>query len=67
MGCNGICKRYKAVKRKNQSWYENNKRCSGCEIYIKWDGLLCPCCNNQLRTGPKNKKYKEQLRMMKAI
>ncbi|MDQ3851427.1 MAG: hypothetical protein M3299_01175 [Thermoproteota archaeon] len=25
-----------------------------CELFIKWDGLWCPCCGCRLRTKPKN-------------
>ncbi|MDQ3873466.1 MAG: hypothetical protein M3258_07655, partial [Thermoproteota archaeon] len=38
------------------------KRCQICEIFIKWDGLWCPCCGYRLRTKPRNLKYKAKLR-----
>ena len=31
---------------------EGKKRCNTCGIFIMWDGLLCPCCNMQLRYIP---------------
>lgn len=53
MTCNGICVRYQA-KRKSDSpsrYKEGQKRCSVCEIFIKWDeSVHCPCCNYKLRT-----------------
>lgn len=30
-------------------------RCKVCKIYLENLGLLCPCCQNQVRTHPKNK------------
>jgi len=24
------------------------KRCQICEIFIQWDGLVCPCCSYRL-------------------
>ena len=54
MTCNGICKKYKAKKQSHESYYELGfKRCSTCEIFVKWDGSSCPCCGIILRTKPK--------------
>jgi hypothetical protein len=50
MPCKGICIRHKASSR----YAAGNKRCQGCEIFMKWDGLLCPCCGYKLRTRPRN-------------
>ena len=36
--------------------------CQICEIFIKWEGLWCPCCGYRLRTKPRNLKYKAKLR-----
>ena len=48
MTCKGICIRYKASGR-----YDNgHKRCQVCNIFIKWEGLWCPCCGCKLRTRP---------------
>jgi hypothetical protein len=29
------------------------KRCQICELFIEFDGVLCPCCNSRLRTRPR--------------
>ena len=53
MSCNGICERFKAKKNTTiSSWYaQGQKRCSVCEIFIKWnENQYCPCCNYKLRT-----------------
>ncbi|MGB6590541.1 MAG: hypothetical protein WBE68_03440 [Candidatus Nitrosopolaris sp.] len=43
------------------------KRCQVCEIFLKWDGLWCPCCGYRLRTSPRNSKFKAELRARKEI
>ena len=64
--CNNICHRYKAKKPNNIGRYlSGQKRCNACEIYIKWDGLWCPCCNYKLRLTPRSSKYKKKY--VKAI
>ena len=64
MVCQGICHRYKITKGKqNESWYKKGaKRCTTCAIYIKWDGLWCPCCGYMLRNKPKNNQYRKTLK-----
>ncbi|MFQ5941090.1 MAG: hypothetical protein ACE5KA_05260 [Nitrososphaerales archaeon] len=63
MTCKGICVRYKAQKPVGSGRYASGqKRCQICEIFIKWDGLWCPCCGYRLRTKPRNLKYKAKLR-----
>ena len=58
MTCKGICIRHKVSGR----YIYGHKRCQKCEIFIKWDGLWCPCCGYRLRTKPRNLKYKAKLR-----
>ncbi|AFU57941.1 zinc finger C2H2 domain-containing protein [Candidatus Nitrososphaera gargensis Ga9.2] len=63
MTCKGICVRHRAPKPTNAGRYSTGqKRCQVCEIFIKWDGLWCPCCGYRLRTKPRNLKYKAKLR-----
>ena len=60
MTCKGICTRYKAQKPVGTGRYASGqKRCQICEIFIKWEGLWCPCCGYRLRTKPRNLKYKD--------
>ena len=66
MTCKGICIRHKAQKPVGSGRYASGqKRCQICEIFIKWDGLWCPCCGYRLRTKPRNLKYKAKLRARK--
>lgn len=62
MTCKGICIQYKAKKRNGGHYLAGHKRCQVCEIFIKVDGNMCPCCGYRLRLNPRIKKYKERLR-----
>ena len=64
MTCKGICIRHKAQKPVGSGRYATGqKRCQICEIFIKWDGVFCPCCGCRLRTGPRHFKHKAKLRI----
>ena len=68
MTCKGICIRHKAQKPIGVGRYSmGQKRCQICEIFIKWDGLWCPCCGYRLRTKPRNLKYKAKLRARNKV
>lgn len=61
--CRGICDRYKSPKHNGGGLYTNgHKRCNTCEIYLKTEQNRCPCCENLLRTKPRNGRYKEPFR-----
>ena len=62
MACKEICFSYKAKSDGKNRYSNNQKRCQTCEIFIKWEGLWCPCCGYRLRTKPRNLKYKAKLR-----
>ncbi len=58
--CKGICIRYKINKNGASPRYsQDQKRCQACDIFIKWDGIRCPCCKCLLRLKPRNKKDKD--------
>jgi hypothetical protein len=68
MTCKGICSRHKAQKPVGMGRYANGqKRCQICEIFLKWEGLWCPCCGYRLRTKPRNLKYKAKLRQRETV
>lgn len=57
--CKAVCELYPFKKRGNASYYHSgasrcNGRCGG--VWLKWDGLWCPCCGYRLRKNPRNKK-----------
>jgi hypothetical protein len=62
MVCKGICIRHKAQKPFGIGRYATG-RCQICEIFIKWDGLFCPCCGYRLRIRPRLFKHKAKLRI----
>jgi hypothetical protein len=62
LACKGISSRPKVTKPVSSGRYSTgHKRCQVCEIFLKWDGLWCPCCGYRLRTQPRNLKYKAKL------
>ena len=66
MVCKGICIRHKASGPISSGRYATGqKRCQICEIFIKWDGLWCPCCGYRLRIRPRLFKHKAKLRIEK--
>ncbi len=63
MSCKGVCDKYKADKPVGIGRYASGqKRCQICELYLKWNGLWCPCCAYRLRSKPRNITYKDKLR-----
>ena len=57
MVCVGLCVRYRAVKSPIGGRYEiGQKRCSTCDIFIEWDGIVCPCCGYRLRTKSRRRR-----------
>ena len=58
--CIGQCKKYKALKPTGIGRYASGqKRCNYCTIFLNYDGIVCPCCNRQLRCLPRSRKGKE--------
>ncbi len=65
MTCKGICIRDKASGR----YIYGHKRCQQCEIFIKCNGVRCPCCGYKLRSKPRNfsnTKLREQKQIEEA-
>ena len=72
--CKGICERHKALKpadsgsRGGESRYSaGQKRCATCELFIKWDGIWCPCCGCRLRANPRNTVHRRRVRRRKRL
>jgi hypothetical protein len=34
-------------------------------LFMKWDGLWCPCCGCRVRTKPRNSKFKQKLKTIR--
>src|SRR5919108_2433061 len=57
MPCKDICVNFKTVKTVTWSPYlEGEKWCRACCIFIKWEGIHCPCCTRKLRVNPRSKR-----------
>ena len=68
MNCKGHCKRFESKKGGKYSLYAQNfKRCSECDIYIKYDGNRCPCCKYPLRNKRRSTTNKLSLYSNKGI
>lgn len=59
--CKFNCHKYKVIKNGGKSRYKNGQSyCKHCTIYIKWEGIFCPCCGGRLKKSSsriKNKVY----------
>jgi hypothetical protein len=67
MGCRGICTRHRAQRTSGffGRYATGQKRCQICAIFMRWDGLWCPCCGCRVRTKPRNSKFKQKLKMIR--
>jgi len=64
MVCKGVCIRHKASGPISYGRYATGqKRCQICEMFIKWDGIFCPCYGCRLRIAPRLFKDKAKLRI----
>ena len=50
MKCKQVCEKYKKKSRYDS---DDSKYCSKCTIFIKWDGIRCPCCSIILKQKPR--------------
>jgi hypothetical protein len=67
MACKSICLNLDVAKASHGRYAKGWKRCSICDIYLKWEGLYCPCCGFKLRTMPRREKYKAKVREKNSI
>jgi hypothetical protein len=67
MGCRGICTRHRAQRTSGffGRYATGQKRCQICAIFMRWDGLWCPCCGCRVRTKPRNSKFKQKLKTVR--
>ena len=67
MQCVGNCKKYKSKINTHEGgrYEQGQKRCHKCEMFIKWEGLWCPCCGYLLRTKPRATKPKRRMSLMR--
>lgn len=53
MNCEGQCIELKKSRKYDST---DSRFCRTCDIFIKWDGYSCPCCQTKLKSKPRNSK-----------
>lgn len=55
MACKGVCDKLQcALPRHGGRYWNGQRRCQVCEIFIMTKELRCPCCNTILRRSPRS-------------
>jgi len=66
--CKGQCHLKYNTKKVIRGEKNGFKRCTICALYIKWEGLYCPCCGVKLKSSPTNnlarQRYREKNEML---
>ena len=66
MACKGICEKYVIQKPFMSSRYTaGQKRCSICDVFIKYDDIHCPCCGVMLRNNPRGTQDRTRLLLVR--
>jgi rRNA maturation endonuclease Nob1 len=62
MSCKNICVEYKAKKSYHTTYYGDGvRRCTECEVFIRWNKTRCPCCGTSLRLKTHDSKLRRRL------
>jgi hypothetical protein len=67
MICGGVeckLKKYEAKKIVRGVGKEGYRRCSKCELFLKYDGIYCPCCSCRMKVSFRNNKARQKSRDM---
>lgn len=75
MACRGLCSNpdfiaeyqvlVKFSWRKTMPYSNGYSRCQECELFMKYNDKICPCCKWTLRRSPRSKKYRDRLKANK--
>ena len=54
--CKGVCtnSEYETKKTVRGKLREEYRRCSVCCVFLKYQGIYCPCCGVRLKVSPRN-------------
>lgn len=54
--CKGVCtnSQYETKKTVRGKLREDYRRCSICCVFLKYEGIFCPCCGVRLKVSPRN-------------
>jgi hypothetical protein len=66
---NIICKleEYEPKKTVRGAAEKGYRRCSNCEVFLKYQGVYCPCCSNRMKVTPNNNKARQKVREERLI
>jgi rRNA maturation endonuclease Nob1 len=69
MTCKQICKHseYEAKKYIRGAQRDSYRKCGGCSIFIKYEGVYCPCCGIRMKHSPVNNKSRKLFREQKMV
>ena len=59
--CHGICLDWKISQL--YAFDKGGKKCTNCNVYMLWDKNRCPCCDQILKTKPRQAKYKDRMEL----
>ena len=60
--CKGTCVRFRAAGYEGKHRYKNGQKlCPVCGIFLKWEGIRCPCCTVTLRITPRGNKARKEI------
>jgi hypothetical protein len=65
MICGGVeckLKKYEAKKIVRGADRDGYRRCSKCELFLKYDGIFCPCCSCRMKVSFRNNKSRQKNR-----
>jgi len=59
--CKGSCAltTYEPKKLVRNAVEHGYKRCRICNLFLKWEGIWCPCCSVRLSSKSKNNKSRQ--------
>lgn len=65
--CKGQCiVKYETKKTVAKARENGYKRCSKCLVFIKYEGIYCPCCGVRLKNSPRNNKSRKIFQQFKS-
>ena len=65
--CKGQCIiKYETKKTVANARENGYKRCSKCLVFMKYEGIYCPCCGVRLKNSPRNNKSRKVFQQFKT-
>lgn len=69
MTCRNVCEnyRFKRVNNDVHLYSLGAKYCSGCDVFLDWEGRRCPCCGVQLRCKARGSRCRKKSNHMVVV